>query len=567
MSTAARRYLRSIVRDTDPFDLAFAGLVALLVVLVGLTFREYAVSNDEGLQQQYGELIVAYYKSGFTDRSVFNFGNLYLYGGLFDIVAVFFTHLLPFNIYDIRHLLSALAGVGGVVAVWGTARMIAGPRAGFFAALALATCGVWYGGMFNHTKDVPFAAAVMGATFFLLRATHDLPKPRWRDILWFGLLLGCALGLRVIGLLMIGFVGVAIILQTWADRTDWRRFLRAGMQSAVRFFPAFVLAYVIMIASWPWASLDLLNPLRAVFAFAHFHYPIRTILAGQVYLMNEVPRWYEPEYIAIKLPLVMLASACIAVIAAAWAMVTRAGTPLDRRSRQDMAILLFAVVFPLACQILGNGPSFTGMRHYLFVVPPIAVLAGIGIHLGLSFLDRQGRWAAAGAVAVVAAAFVADVATLVRLHPYEYLFFNSLVGGLEGASRRYETDYWVNVMPAAVKELEHFIDSTDISTDPTHRTPYLVAVCGERVSFENEADPRLKFTADWNQADFYIAPTHMDCDRVLRGRVVGVIERVGVPIGVVKDLRGISAQARWAPVAVAYGTADRPFARTPRRGG
>ena len=44
--------------------------------------------------------------------------------------------------------------------------MIAGPRAGLLAGLALALCGVWYGGMFNHTKDVPFAAAMMGATFY-----------------------------------------------------------------------------------------------------------------------------------------------------------------------------------------------------------------------------------------------------------------------------------------------------------------------------------------------------------------------------------------------------------------
>ncbi len=87
------------------------------------------------------------------------------------------------------------------------------------------------------------------------------------------------------------------------------------------------------------------------------------------------------------------------------------------------------------------------------------------------------------------------------------------------------------------------------------------------MSFENEAEPRLKFTADWNQADFFIAPTHMDCDRVLRGKVVGVIERVGVPIGVVKDLRGVSPQARWAPVAVAYGTADRPFSHAAPGGG
>ena len=56
--------------------------------------------------------------------------------------------------------------------------MIAGPRAGALAALALAVCGVWYGGMFNHTKDVPFAAAMIGASYFLLRAVRELPRPR-----------------------------------------------------------------------------------------------------------------------------------------------------------------------------------------------------------------------------------------------------------------------------------------------------------------------------------------------------------------------------------------------------
>jgi len=156
---------RFSVRAIDRFDLAFALLVLALFVLVGATFREYAVSNDEGLQHHYGELIVAYYTSGFTDKSVFNFGNLYLYGGLFDVVAVLLAHVLPFDLYDIRHVLCALIGIGGVVATWAAARMIAGPRAGLLAGLALALCGVWYGGMFNHTKDVPFASAMMARRF------------------------------------------------------------------------------------------------------------------------------------------------------------------------------------------------------------------------------------------------------------------------------------------------------------------------------------------------------------------------------------------------------------------
>jgi hypothetical protein len=66
------------------------------------------------------------------------------------------------------------------------------------------------------------------------------------------------------------------------------------------------------------------------------------------------------------------------------------------------------------------------------------------------------------------------------------------------------------------------------------------------VAFENEAKSRLQWTGDWSHADFFIAPTHMNCDEVLRGMTVSVIERLGVPIGVVKDLRGVSPQARWA---------------------
>ena len=143
---------------------------------------------------------------------------------MFDIVAVLLAHLLPFDPYDIRHVMSALAGIGGIAATWATARMIAGPRAGLLAALALSLCGVWYGGMFNHTKDIPFAAAMMGATYYLLRSARDLPAPRRRDGLWFGVLLGAALGLRATGLLMVGYAGVVIALAAWMRHgRDWAR--------------------------------------------------------------------------------------------------------------------------------------------------------------------------------------------------------------------------------------------------------------------------------------------------------------------------------------------------------
>jgi hypothetical protein len=556
ITAAPRRHSGSSAFEIDVFDLAAAPLLATLVVLVLVTFKQYAVSNDEGVQHHYGELIIAYYKSGFADKSVFNFDNLYLYGGLFDIIAVLLAHLLPFDPYDIRHVMSAVAGIGGVAATWATARMIAGPRAGFLAGLALALCGVWYGGMFNHTKDIPFAAAMMGATYFLLRGARDLPNPRWRDILLFGILLGAALGLRATGLLMVGYALLLIALTAWMKPTaDWSESARLGARSLMQFVPAFAIAYVIMIISWPWAWLDFLNPARAIFAFAHFHYPVRTVLAGQVYLMSDVPRWYEPEYLAIKMPLVVLIGAAAVVMSAAWQGVGSRGKARDGTRLFNIAVLIFVIAFPLLCQVVGHGPSFTGMRHFLFVVPPLAALAGIGVNAGLSYVEGYGRALGVAALAAVLAAFAFDAAALVQLHPYEYLYYNSLVGGLQGASRRYETDYWVNIMPAAVKDLESYLDTTD-RHDPLRPQHFTVGVCGERVSFENEADRRLQWTPDWSHADFFIAPTHMNCDQVLRGRIVKVIERVGVPIGVVKDLRGLSPQARWTPVEVAHGASN-----------
>src|SRR5580692_9333709 len=97
---------RNAVARLDGYDLASAVVFAALFVLVACTFRDYAISNDEEVQQRYGEMIVAYYASGFVDQALFHFRDLYLYGGLFDVIAFGIEKLLPLDPYDVRHLLT-----------------------------------------------------------------------------------------------------------------------------------------------------------------------------------------------------------------------------------------------------------------------------------------------------------------------------------------------------------------------------------------------------------------------------------------------------------------------------
>ena len=525
---------------SDAYDIATVLLLAALVVIALLTFKDYAISNDEGIQHHYGELIIAYYKSGFRDLDVFNFQNLYLYGGLFDIVAVALSHLVPIDPYDLRHILCAMIGIGGIGAAALTARMIAGPRAALIAAIALSACGAWYGAMFNHTKDIPFAAAMMGATLFLVRIARSLPSPRIGDVVGFGLLMGAALGVRVIGLLLVIYAGLVIPLYfPWrgGSRGRWR----FAAESALRMLPALVLAYVVMILVWPWAAIAPLNPIRGLFEFSEFHYAIRTFLDGRVYEMANVPPFYVPIYILIRVPLLMVFGV---ILAAVFLLLSARAADRTNIHRRDIVLISLTVVFPLVCQVVFRGPAFTGLRHFLFVLPALAVLAAIGIDMALSALAARGRVFVRCALAVVTGCFLWDAVTLARLHPYEYLFYNQLVGGLEGASRRYDLDYWFSSMPEALGQLESYLRKTSAGDANWPKQVYSVAVCGERLEFDKAVTlPQLRFDfkPQWNQSEFFIAPTHMNCDNDLDGKIVGTVTRLGVPIAFIKDRRGMTS--------------------------
>ncbi|KRQ16527.1 hypothetical protein AOQ71_06175 [Bradyrhizobium manausense] len=513
--------------------------LAVLAFLVFSTAKDYAISNDEGVQHRYGELIIAYYQSGLRVRDLFSFDNLYLYGGLFDVIAIALGRVIPIDIYELRHILCAVTGLAGIAASGAAARLIAGARAGLIAMVALALCGAWYGAMFNHTKDIPFAAAMAGATLFLLRLARQLPAPRALDVVVFGCLAGAALGQRSYGLLLFVYLGAAILIYLpWPESRGAR--LAFAANSLLATCPAVAVAYLLMILAWPWAALSPLNPIRGLFAFSEFQYAIRTLFDGRVYEMANVPRAYVPFYLLIRLPLMTQAGVALAMVSLLW-------PPLRRglvRCR-DLALLSTMVLLPLGCQALIHGPAFSGMRHFLFVLPPLAMLAGVGLNDVLNTMAVRSRRLASAALATMCAAFLSEGIMLARLHPYENLSYNAVVGGLPGAFRRYDLDYWFNSMPEAIRILEAFVRETAPLDNIKSPAVYSVAVCGQRPAFDHTVTlPQLRwdFRSEWDESEFFIAPTHMNCDRDLDGAIIGRVERLGVPIAYVKDRRAIVKQ-------------------------
>ena len=60
--------VRTTVGALDHWDAAALLGAAVLVMLVFFTFRQYGISNDEEVQNVYGQRLLSFYLSGFADN-------------------------------------------------------------------------------------------------------------------------------------------------------------------------------------------------------------------------------------------------------------------------------------------------------------------------------------------------------------------------------------------------------------------------------------------------------------------------------------------------------------------
>ena len=77
---------QELERDTFWERLSF-GIIVLGAVLALLTFRDYGVTWDEDAHNWYGNFVLDYYVSFFTERNALHWRDLYNYGAIFDTAA------------------------------------------------------------------------------------------------------------------------------------------------------------------------------------------------------------------------------------------------------------------------------------------------------------------------------------------------------------------------------------------------------------------------------------------------------------------------------------------------
>ena len=508
----------------------------LLLVLLGLvlsTFGDYGITWDEGVQNRYGRRLVRWYATAGGDASATTQNDLYWYGGFFELVVQGAAGLTGLGVYENRHLLNALFGLVGFVAVWGLGSHLGGAAAGFAAMLVLALTPGYYGHLFANPKDLPFASLYALAAWLALRASEHTPTPGWRAALAVGTAIGLAAGTRVAGLSLLPFTGALWLATLWLRTREaqpsrrWPRRAdlgRLGLAGA----GTLIVGWTVMLAFWPWALLDpLRNPVRALGKFSRFWNP-DLLWEGEMIAAADVPRTYIVKSLAYGLPelyflaFLLGALALVALVRRGWRE-----TPVQRRLVQGFWLAALPAA-PIVWVMVNRTPLYNGYRHLLFVIPFLAVLAGLGL---AGFLHgRAPRLLRRLAAALFAALGLLTVVDAVQLHPYQYVYFNRLLaGGLKGAVDRFDTDYWgASYKEGAEWVAEHY--PTDDLRERVRISAFAVDVPLKYYLARSDVGGRFRTVRLGQKPHLVFAPTSYRHHQRVRGRVVHVVERQGAPL-------------------------------------
>jgi hypothetical protein len=537
-----RRWFIDVQRrlfDLDP-QLLSRLVLFFLAALVLKTFRDYGVSWDEHVQNTYGHRLLSYYLSGFRDQSAFHLSNLRYYGGAFDLIAAILNTVSPFGEYETRHLLGGAIGVVGAIGIWRLARLLAGERAGFFALALAVLTPLLYGHSFINPKDAPFASALVWTIFYICRTIMESPRPRRATVVGLGVALGLALGTRVVAVIVLLYCVPAFVAYAVGRYRECRNARLVAWELTnylAALLPAVPFVLALAAVFWPWVVKAPGNLDTAVRLFSHFPWHGTVLFEGQLFTAAHLPVTYLPKLIALQMPELVLFG-----LLAATGFGIRAAYQHGWRSLTDprtlsYSVLIAAVLVPLLHFFVSRPLVYNGIRHYLFLVAPLIVLAGIGMDMAYVWVRSRSELAARAFAALFAVAASVQIAIMVELHPDEYVYYNAFAGGVAGASGRYDLDYWGLSLAEATRDLERVVAHEKTKADGE---PWRVYVCGDRMSaaYFFADGSNLRYTHDISDADYAVAIRSGECGDQVKGPVLVEVKRRGAVLSYVTDLRG-----------------------------
>ncbi len=513
----------------------FFAFIAIAAIILGILSQSTGINGDEKYHTYITNHILGFYTSFGKDTSLFiskkealalikehgeqgaeemgvdvddipMSNDLMYYGGFFEVVCALTTKAFGYHddselgFHNIRHFLISIFGALAILFSGLTAKEIFNWRAALIAALILFLTPRFAGHSLMNPKDLPFAFGYAFALFYMVRFLNQLPAPSWKTVA--GLVAGIAISIniRIGGILLLAYLLMFIPL-FWFYFSALKKnpsFNRPALSKlAVKTGVIIPLVCFLGLLFWPFGLIDPLeNPVAALSRFSKYPAKINQLFEGEQIRSNKLPWYYLPKYLIISNPFILLAGTTFFLILIYWAKKTY--------KRGLAMVVLFLFIFPVTYIIIKKSTVYSGARHVLFVIPPMAVLAALGWESLLQVLKTKlAKAAAAGAIALMC---INPLNWILAQHPYQYAYFSPVVGGVKEAYKSYTSDYWMlSVKEACEWLVKNVKQDKKIIVGTNCNYPVGIYLSNLADSFEvRYTRYYLKSDADWDYGIFYV---------------------------------------------------------------
>jgi len=447
-------------------------IVILLAVniLIGLfIFRDYGLSWDEPYFYSYGDALGYAYSPANWFSGHFDLNNSYgasgedhkTRGPAYLLLArnfVYGAEALGADSASAWHLVNFLFFQLGIYFLYRLAKRWMKAPAAFAAAALFSYQPLLWGHAFINPKDPPFltfflASICLGFEMVDTFIDHSLTsKQKTLQVIFPAVLLGITTSIRVLGPLAGLLIFVYLAWKVFQNKDNGQ------FGSPWIFFLFYVgLAIVTMLVTWPFLWGNPVARFVDVFRLMSDNPTnLAVLFGGVVYRAGELPRRYLPVMLATTLTEPVWILFIVGCIAAFWKYLKNMSSTMKNNQGDfvSLSLMLFWFVILLAYVLIRRPSMYDGFRHFLFILPPVFIFVGMAFDYILEKIDRvqaiENYWIHA---ILLVALISPGLVGILRLHPYEYTYYNSLVGGTNGAFRNYETEYWLTCYKDAVEQL------------------------------------------------------------------------------------------------------------------
>jgi hypothetical protein len=409
------------------------GLILLCFLLIGiLIHNDYGLGWDENFQlNNNGEAVWNFLKTGDLNPYLNN-GEKY-HGPAFELVLVFFQKLFRLNdlreIFFARHLITYIYFWLSGIAFWLLLKF-------HFRATFVVIIGVlWYFLMprifadaFYNSKDLAFLSTYTFCIFFL----HQLLKNvNYRNAAIFGAATGFLVAIRITGLVVPFICFLLFCFKFLSKKTNRKKYFQV-------LFVYLISSIACIILFWPILWDGPVTHLVAAWSeMSTYSWSNKIRFFDSYIISTNLPWYYILTWIGITTPIMYLIFFLFGLVFFIRQLFVNKYSLLFHPTTTSVLIFIITIVSIISL----NSVLYDGWRHIYFLYVALLIVSLYGVE-SISTLLVNGRLNLAFKAVILF--FTFSVAfTMIKLHPYQNVYFNNISGVDNGKGRfKYEMDYW-----------------------------------------------------------------------------------------------------------------------------